>query len=415
MNHDSRMPDPGRRRKPASRGSARPRALPVLLVVLAGAAVAAAVFTAPYVVAPEAATVGGRSHGAGGYGGHEGGDDRDRRDGERGRDGGGQGRAGQGGDRGDAPDPADPADPDGDGVPGAPPGPDDFVDIRDVPPADPAPPPGASGGADGTFRAECGRNENGLFNSENVIVAPGVPNGAEHTHDYVGNQDIDRFTDDVGANNAILAQGETSCAGGDRSMHYWPVLRDLTREGADADAPGGGADGNVGRILTPVSVDIEFRGNAVGDVVAMPRFLQVITGNARAATSGENANAQWTCTGFEDRISTERYPLCPDGSDVMRIMDFPSCWDGRGTESEDNRSHIVFPDPGSGACPEGTRPVPQLRQTLVYEVPEGPSFAVDGFPEEAHQAVTDHSDFINVMPDDLMDEAVTCINSGRDC
>ncbi|WP_026128704.1 DUF1996 domain-containing protein [Nocardiopsis halophila] len=388
MNHDPRMPDPGHRRKRASRRSARPRALPVLLVVLAGAATAAALFTAPYVVAPAATTVGGQSHGDG------------------------QGRGGQDGAGGDAPDPADP---DGDGVPGAPPGPDDFVDIRDVPPADPAPPPGASGGADGTFRAECGRNENGLFNSENVIVAPGVPNGAQHTHDYVGNQDIDRFTDDVAANNAILAQGDTSCAGGDRSLHYWPVLRDLTREGADADAPGGGADGNFGRILTPVSADIEFRGNAVDDVVAMPRFLQAITGNARAATSGENANAQWTCTGFEDRISTERYPLCPDGSDVTRIMDFPSCWDGLAIESEDNRSHIVFPDRASGACPEGTRPVPQLRQTLVYEVPEGPSFAVDGFPEEAHQAVTDHSDFINVMPDDLMDEAVTCINSGRDC
>ncbi|MDA2805234.1 DUF1996 domain-containing protein [Nocardiopsis suaedae] len=305
---------------------------------------------------------------------------------------------------------------DGDDPPGPGPGPEDFVDIRDVPPAPPGPQPGDAGGADGVYRAECGRNENGLFNSENVIVAPGVPNGAQHTHDYVGNQDINRFTDDVEANNAILAQGDTSCADGDRSMHYWPVLRDITQEGADAGAPGGGLDGNVGRILTPRSAAIEFRGNAVDEVVPMPRFLQAITGNARAATSGgENANAQWTCTGFEDRISTDRYPLCPDGSDVTRIMDFPSCWDGRNTESEDNRSHIVFPDPETGACPGGTRPVPQLRQTLVYEVPEGPAFAVDGFPEEGHAAVTDHSDFINVMPDGLMDKAVACINSGRAC
>ncbi|WP_026123878.1 DUF1996 domain-containing protein [Nocardiopsis chromatogenes] len=304
----------------------------------------------------------------------------------------------------------------GDGPPGSGPGPDDFVDIREVPPAPPGPQPGDAGGADGVYRADCGRNENGLFNSENVIVAPGVPNGAQHTHDYVGNQDINRFTDDVDANNAILAEGDTSCADGDRSMHYWPVLRDITQEGADAGAPGGGLDGNVGRILTPKSATIEFRGNAVDEVVAMPRFLQAITGNARAATSGgENANAQWTCTGFEDRISTDRYPLCPDGSDVTRVMDFPSCWDGRNTVSEDNRSHIVFPDPETGACPDGTRPVPQLRQTLVYEVPEGPTFAVDGFPEEGHAAVTDHSDFINVMPEGLMETAVTCINTGRAC
>ncbi|WP_046468896.1 DUF1996 domain-containing protein [Allosalinactinospora lopnorensis] len=289
---------------------------------------------------------------------------------------------------------------------------DDFVDIEEIE----ADNDELDLGDTGTFTVDCGVNANGLFNSENVIVNPGAPNGAQHVHDYVGNQDVNRFSEDVDANNEILAQGNTTCDNNDRSMHYWPVLRDRTQEGRDANQEGGGLDGNVGRILTPLEATIEFRGNAQEDVVPMPEFLQIITGNARAfTTDGENANAQWTCTGFEDQISGDKYPLCPEGSDVMRIMDFPSCWDGENIESEDNRSHIVFPDEEDGSCPDDTQPVPQLRQTLVYDVPEGPNFAVDGFPEEQHAPITDHSDFINVMPEDVMQEAVDCINEGQDC
>ncbi|WP_460857571.1 DUF1996 domain-containing protein [Nocardiopsis coralliicola] len=304
--------------------------------------------------------------------------------------------------------------------PGDPPDPRFYTDIRDVPEAEAAPEPGALGGADGTAAVDCGRNAGGVRNAENVIVAPGVEHGAQHTHDYVGNRDVQRFTDDVGANNRILAEGSTTCENADRSVHYWPVLRDLSGTGADAGRSGGGADGNTGAILTPQEVRIEFRGNAAEDVVPMPRFLQVITGDAKAVTNGpENARAQWTCTAsagqdWTSRISSDRYPLCPGGSSVVRIMDFPSCWDGAATESEDNRSHVRFPDE-TGTCPDGTRPVPQLRQTLVYDVPAGRSYAVDGFPDQGRAPVTDHSDFINVMPPERMDTVVNCINAGREC
>src|SRR5690606_4458979 len=89
---------------------------------------------------------------------------------------------------------------------------------------------------------------------------------------------------------------------------------------APSPAPTAGAEhSNVGTVLRPTSVLIQFRGNPVSRVTAMPRFLRVITGDARAATNGgANARAQWTCTGFTDRITT-RYPLCPRGSQVVRI------------------------------------------------------------------------------------------------
>ena len=146
----------------------------------------------------------------------------------------------------------------------------------------------------------------------------------------------------------------------------------------------------------------------------MPLFIRVITGDAKSTTNGpNNARAQWTCTGLNDRVTTDKYPLCPNGS-VQRVLEFPSCWDGTNIDSANHRTHITFPGP-DGACRKGTVAVPRLRMTLTYSVPSGRSFAIDSFPEQLHKPRTDHGDFVNVMPDSLMQEVVACINEGRSC
>ncbi|MGW2485884.1 DUF1996 domain-containing protein [Streptomyces sp. NPDC001606] len=296
----------------------------------------------------------------------------------------------------------------------------DYADITAVPPAapDPARRPGASRGS---FSSDCGVDAEGLFNSDNLIVAPGVSDGAHHVHDYIGNQGNNAF-----ASDADLAKARTSCADqGDRSSYYWPVLRlqDGTRE-RDAEAPGGGTEGNAGRILTPKQVTLTFVGSPRGRVTAMPRFLRIITGDAKALVNGPgNANASWSCTGYEDRQLTDKYPLCPPGSDVVRTFRFQSCWDGRNTDSADHRTHVAFTD-ADGSCPAGFRAIPQLVQRLVYDVRapslrDGgrtvPLFALDSFPDQLHKPVTDHSDFIAVFAPDLMRKMVDCINTGRVC
>jgi predicted outer membrane protein len=289
-----------------------------------------------------------------------------------------------------------------------PPARNDFVDIADVAPRLDEPEP-TGDASTGSFVSDCGRPLEQLRNSDNWIVAPGKVNGAQHMHDYVGNAATDAFTEEED-----LVEGETTCALGDASTYFWPALRDVTRVGDDEDADGGGLDGNEGRILRPAQVVLQYRGNPAGPVEAMPPLLRAITGDAKAATNGdENARAQWTCRGFEDRF-TDRYPLCPDGSRLMRVLDFPSCWDGESIDSEDHRSHIVFPEP-DGECPGDTVPVPALRMVLAYDVPQGRRFALDGFPDQRHDPRTDHADFTNVMPPELMDAVVECINSGRRC
>ncbi|MEU8825649.1 DUF1996 domain-containing protein [Streptomyces sp. NPDC048636] len=292
------------------------------------------------------------------------------------------------------------------------PAPEDFVDITR---AQPNVQPVRNGGAasKGAFRTRCGVNKAGRFNSDNVIVAPGVSNGAHHTHDYVGAVGVDAFTDDD-----ALAASRTTCTNGDRSTYYWPVLRD--RDGvqeSDADKQGGGAEGNTGKILTPVRVSLEFIGNPNSKVTAMPRFLRIITGDAKAnANGGANANARFTCTGFENKVELrDKYPVCPQGSKLMRVSKFQNCWDGKNTDSANHRSHVAFADQ-RGVCPAGFRPIPQLVQRVTYNGLAGSTaFAIDSFPESLHKPITDHGDFINAMPKKLMKKAVKCINSGRRC
>ncbi|WP_432118757.1 DUF1996 domain-containing protein [Streptomyces sp. bgisy032] len=296
----------------------------------------------------------------------------------------------------------------------------DFTDIKTVQPNVNS--PRESGEASrGSFATSCGVNENGLFNSDNVIVAPGVSNGAHHFHDYVGNQANDAFASDQDLENA-----ETSCVDqGDKSTYYWPVLRlqNGTQE-QDADKPGGGIEGNAGEIVTPKEVTLDFVGNPRGKVTAMPRLLRIITGDAKSFVNGPaNANASWSCTGFEDRQLKDKYPLCPQGSDVVRTFKFQSCWDGRNIDSANHRTHVAFTG-ADGSCPSGFRPIPQLVQRVVYDV-DAPSlqdggrttplFAVDSFPDQLHKPVTDHGDFINVFDEKLMKEMVDCINEGREC
>lgn len=286
----------------------------------------------------------------------------------------------------------------------------DFVDITQVPPSNDRPQP-QNDASLGVFTVNCGRNENGHFNADNVIVAPGVDNAAHHMHDYVGN-----LSTDAQSVNASLQGAGTTCQNGDKSTHYWPVLRilDGSRE-RDANAPGGGQDQNLGRILSPSSVTITYKGSATGKVIGMPPFLRMLTGDAKAfAGDDKNANASWSCTGFENRQLEKKYPSCPQGSEIVRSLEFPSCWDGNNTDSANHRSHVAFPNE-AGNCPNGFRAIPKLTQRITYALPPNAFFAVDSFPEQLHKPVTDHGDFINVMSNIQMNQAVACINTGRNC
>ena len=285
---------------------------------------------------------------------------------------------------------------------------EDYIQIQNATAVAPAPRPGRNASR-GTFTSQCGRNADGSHrNSDNFITSPGVTNAAHHMHDYVGNTSTDG-----NATDASLAAAGTTCRFGDKSTYFWPVIRDITTEGDDADQPGGGADGNLGKIIAPSAVSIQFRGNAQAKVVPMPRFLRIVTGDAKTVTNGPaNSRAHWTCSGTPNRFSATQYVLCPRGQLVQRVHDFAGCWNGTDLDSANHRTHVAFADPTTGACPAGFKAIPQLRITLSYRVPAGESYAVDSFPEQLRKASTDHDDFESVMPDRLMRLVATMINRG---
>lgn len=176
--------------------------------------------------------------------------------------------------------------------------------------------------------------------------------------------------------------------------------------------------GNDGDIQRVVSATLSFGSGGARKVVAMPRFLRVLYGDAKEGANGPaNARASWTCTGFEDRL-TDHYPICPQGSNVERVHAFPNCWDGKDIDSANHRTHIVFPG-ANGNCPAGFKAVPQLKITLVYRIPHDVQvkgqYKVDAFPEEKHNPRSDHDDFANVMSQSQMNRVVSCINTGKRC
>jgi len=436
--------------------------------------------------------------------------------------------------------------------------PADFVDITTVKP-NVIIPPNSQNASTGSFTVDCGENQNGHFNPDNFIAAPGVQNGAQHFHDYVGNLS----TNANSTNESLLAAG-TTCKNGDKSAYFWPVIRidDGSAEAAAADKTaaagdtaaaadsaaaagaqagaaqtvdcpdvasqlpavpaqakaevdnnlalldtqikeadarlqqiqgkndpalaqnavigplkdkrtatinriataigrnaakpegldklaactlkGGGAapsstaastsaaaptstaaggvnenEGNDGTIIEPETAQLTFKGSPTGKVVAMPQFLRILEGDAKISINGlKNARASWTCSGFEDRV-IDKYPICPNGSKVKRIHTFPSCWDGKNTDSANHRTHIVYPDAKTGQCANGFQAVPQLVTTLTYNVPRAnqiaKQFKVDSFPTESHNPQSDHDDFANVMSKAIMNRLVNCVNSGKQC
>jgi hypothetical protein len=282
---------------------------------------------------------------------------------------------------------------------------DEYVDIQSVKSGEKVGEGGDFSG--GSFRIECGLSPH--KNSDNPIIAPGVRNGAQHTHDYAGNESTNFASD-----SDSLAQAGTTCTNGDQHPFFWPVLRDLTGTGPDVGADGGSLDGNVGSFLEPSEVDYTFHGHGSKATEAMPQNLVLSTGAAKAATAnGEGANAKYSCSGFEDRV-TDQYPLCPQGSKLQRLFDFPSCWNGQDLDSEDHTSHLVFPDE-QGECSSGDVPVPAMRITVSYDAPQGRSFAIDSFPDQQHNPITDHALFENLTSKQRAQDGADCINQNKQC
>ncbi|WP_103351716.1 DUF1996 domain-containing protein [Amycolatopsis sp. CA-128772] len=96
-----------------------------------------------------------------------------------------------------------------------------FIDINKVPAGNNVNAALKKKGVRGSFTVNCGTNADGAHqNPDNFIAQPGIKNGAQHLHDYVGNE-----TTDADSSLKSLLAGGTTCKNGDKSAYFWPVIR----------------------------------------------------------------------------------------------------------------------------------------------------------------------------------------------
>ncbi|WP_436535951.1 DUF1996 domain-containing protein [Actinoplanes sp. HUAS TT8] len=102
----------------------------------------------------------------------------------------------------------------------------------------------------GRFTVDCGTNGNGKFSPDNPVAQPGIRNGAEHVHDFVGNKAITAFSSD-----ADLEASGTTCHNGDKSSYFWPVVRIDTSVRADGAKVREALSGTSGAVVCPAVRD----------------------------------------------------------------------------------------------------------------------------------------------------------------
>lgn len=215
------------------------------------------------------------------------------------------------------------------------------------------------------------------------IVNPGTPSA--HMHDFMGNRSIDSTSTFASASAAA-----TTCAlSGDRAGYWSPSLV----------APNGSFVA-VRRAL------VYYRNNPTkyGTTTAFPPNFRLIAGGVGVGPP----NAGWSCE--QDASSMQATPVsCGSGLMVLHVK-FPNCWDGVNTDSQNHRSHVVYPS--SSGCPS-SHPVKVPEIFLHVRYAPGASGSAYRLSDGTQSP---HADFWNTWQQpSLVQKINECLRAGKNC
>ncbi|KAI3489746.1 hypothetical protein L1887_46117 [Cichorium endivia] len=191
---------------------------------------------------------------------------------------------------------------------------------------------------------------------EDPIVSPGQL--SSHAHSFVGANGVSATTTTASS----LEEASTCTTAGltaDMSAYWAPSLYSYN---ADNDT------------FTPRPLDYVntyYLGRGSAPLVAFPRGLQMLAGNATRRGAGPTQQADdavsFVCLNYADGSSqspTLPGRSCPQGLRTQVI--FPSCWNGQDLVSK-NHSHVVYPrgDISQGSCPD-SNPIRLAHAVLRY-------------------------------------------------
>jgi Domain of unknown function (DUF1996) len=201
-------------------------------------------------------------------------------------------------------------------------------------------------------------------NNDDPVVFPGQP-GKSHSHTFIGNRTVSATT-----TSASLLGGRSTCESEFDSSAYWmPTLF----VGEDD--------------VTPLTSIVYYVNRSRERIVAPPKGLVMIAGNADAKRHQPKGIVSWSCGAVGGKPRFHTIPACSEDEMLQLQVTFPNCWDGRRLDSADHKEHVKYAS--RGLCP-ASHPLalPQLILIVLYPpVPLGAQVASGRFGA--------HADFMN--------------------
>ncbi len=246
----------------------------------------------------------------------------------------------------------------------------------------------ASAAGFGEFLATCPYSHRA---ADDPIVYPGQF-GASHMHDFLGNVTTNAST----TLQSLLVGGTTCNPVTDRSSYWVPTLYDAKNNPVPFE-----------HVTFYYFVDTE----PASALHPYPLGLRIIAGDAMANTPPSGPSRfKWGCLGAGNSSTTD-FVVCPAGSKLEVLLDFPDCWNGTDLDSPNHKSHMAYSQ--AGKCPTTHPvPVPQLQYKLRYAAQGEVGMRLSTM---SGAAITMHGDFFNAWDVQALDNRMNCLHQLIKC